>query len=74
MPAALTTSLFIFAAFLILISQLAAVLVAGLALLWQTLHFFYEAGTQQGALPGVTIPKEFDTPEDWFNGRGPAQS
>jgi hypothetical protein len=62
MPQPLATAFFIFAAFLLTVSTLAAVLVAGFALLIQVIAFLYLAGTTETAQPEVTatVPREFE--------------
>jgi hypothetical protein len=62
MPTPLASALFIFAAFLLTVSTLAAVLVAGLALLVQVIAFLVIAGMRgaEDAQRVATVPREFE--------------
>lgn len=60
MPQPLSTAFFVFAAFLLTVSTLAAILVAGFALLIQIVAFLYLAGTTPAPAERVaTVPSEF---------------
>jgi hypothetical protein len=59
MPTPLASAFFIFAAFLLTVSTLAALIVAGFALLIQVLAFFYLASVSQPEERVATVPREF---------------
>jgi hypothetical protein len=61
MPQPLATAFFIFAAFLLTVSSLAAILVAGVGLAVQLIAFFLLAGARSAPQERtVTLPREFD--------------
>jgi hypothetical protein len=66
MPAPLATAIFIFAAFLLTINPVAAVIIAGVGVLVQAVTFIIGgivSGPDEPQPRVVTLPREFDTRE-----------